>query len=636
MKGSSSRYAGWSLIEQLSAVEGQSKLAETEYAQPAIFAIEVALARLWGSWGIVPTTIIGHSAGEVAAAHIAGVLSLEEALRVVVARGRLMQAATGHGRMAAVHLPPSIVAKDLAPYGTRLSIAAINSPESTVISGDPSAVEELLRSWLGRGIGCRLLPVNYAFHSAQMRTYSEELVRVLGSVETHQEKIPIISTVWGRVSRGEEFDAAYWGRNIRRTVLFSAAVQAAKELELRTFLEVGPHPVLLSSVGECMGGGKPDNLIPSMRRNQEELPVILSSLGTLYAAGYPVAWESVYSRHAPPVSLPAYPYQRQRFWIETRSSQRKNTLHPLLGARLRSPSIHGAVFESQIDLRSLPYLTDHKIEGRLLVPMTAFLEMAQRAVCEASGRSRTLADVTILEPLEVQEDAICTVQAIVENDDVRIFSLHNDEWKLHVTARVIESASESVPRVLPDAVLASSGPHYARLANFGMEFGPAFRTVEGLYTGPGQAWARVRLQDAEKREAARYLFHPALLDGCLQAVVAATSETLEGLYLPFSLDRLEIQPELPSKDTVWAQASLRPSTNPDLVTADIAIRDDAGALLARLSGFHLKRRNAARSKTYVLEWRRATTDRPEPTGSGTWLILSDNHAAATALANALA
>ena len=630
------RYANWSLIEQLSAPEGQSKLAETEYAQPAIFAIEVALARLWESWGIVPAAIIGHSAGEIAAAHIAGVLSLNDALRIVVARGRLMQAATGHGKMATVRLPPSIVAKDLAPYGTRLSIAAINSPESTVISGDSDAVEGLLQGWLGRGIECRLLPVNYAFHSAQMRTYSEELVRVLGSVETHPERIPIISTVVGKVARGQEFDASYWGRNIRRTVLFGAAVQAAMDLELRTFLELGPHPVLLSSVGECLGGvGKPENLIASMRHNQDELPVILSSLGKLYAAGCPVAWESVYSRPAPPVSLPAYPYQRQRFWVETRTAQRKNILHPLLSARLRSPSIHGTVFESTLDLRSLPYLADHKIEGRLLVPMTAFLEMAQRAVCEVCGGSQALADVTILDPLELHEDSICTVQVTVENDGVRIFSLHDEEWKLHVTARVIEAAHELEPRALPDAVLAGSGPHYARLANFGMEFGPAFRTVEGLCTSPGQAWARVRLQAPEKRDATRYLFHPALLDGCLQAAVAAAPEALEGLYLPFSLDRWEIQQPLPSKDTVWAQASLRPLLHPDLVTADIVIRDDAGALLARLSGFHLKRRGAARSKTYMLEWRRASRGQPATASAGTWLILSDNHAAAAALVKSL-
>jgi len=630
--------AGWSLVEQLAAVE-TSKLSDTEFAQPAIFAIEVALARLWQSWGVVPAGIIGHSAGEVAAAHIAGVLSLEEAVRIVALRGRLMQGATGQGKMAAVHLPASRVAKDLAPYGARVSIAAINSPESTVIAGDPDSVDELVRGWLGRGIGCRLLPVNYAFHSSQMRPYSEELARALGSVETRAAKIPVVSTVFGRITRAEEFDAAYWGRNILRTVLFSDAVLAATDLQLRTFVEIGPHPVLLHSVGECLGADNhgPENLIASMRRNQDELPVLLSALGTLYTTGCPVEWKSVYRKPAPAVPLPTYPYQRQRFWLEkgltTGPATKKDVLHPLLGTRLRSPSIRGAVFESQLDLRSLPYLADHRIEGRMLAPMTVLLEMGQRAAREASGGSPVLADVTVLDSLELRDDTVCTVQVVVENDDLRIFSLQGEAWKLHVTARVTEAGSQHASIPLPVGSFIGPDRHYARLASFGIEFGSAFRTVENLRTGDGEAWVRVRLQAAEQRESGRYLFHPSLLDGCLQAAVAAAPDTLEGLYLPFGLDRFEIWE--PAKDTVWAHASLRPSGNPDLLSADIVIGNESGAVLARLSGLRLKRRSAGRSKSYVVDWRTAVRDRPVPALPGTWRIVSDDPAAAAALVKAL-
>jgi len=626
------RCAGWSLIERLLEPAADTKLADTEYAQPAIFAVEVALARLWESWGVKPGAVMGHSGGEVAAAHLAGVLSLDEAVRVVVNRGRLMQAATGLGKMAVAHLPAALVARDLAAAGSKVSIAAINSPESTVISGAADEVDALAAMWRGRGVGCRPMPVNYAFHSGQMQSYSDELVRVLGSVETRQESVPIVSTVAGRAASGMEFDAAYWGRNIRRTVQFAAAVEVAAGMGLKTFLEIGPHPVLLTSVGECLGShGAPTCLVPSLRRNQDEKTSMLASLGALYVAGYPVAWQAVYSDPAPPVSLPAYPYQRRRFWAARPAAAPANSLHPLLGTRLRSPSIRGAAFEAEIGAASLPYLFDHRIEGAALLPMAAFLEMVQQAAWKASA-GRALVDVAVLEPLVLPEDASVTVQVVIEEDRFGVHSLSGEVWKLHASGRIADpEPREGPPDLAGGPPLADAQPHYAGMQAQGAAFGPAFQTIQALRVEPGAAAAHVRLQDSEKTQAALYRIHPALLDGCLQAAAAAAGNR-EGLYLPFGVDSFESFRDAGTE--AWATASLRGSEAADVLSADIDIRDNEGILLARVGGLRLKRRAGAAGSMYRVEWRRAPRGAAMDPAGGRWLVVAANGAAAQ-LADAL-
>ena len=312
-------WAGWSLIKQLSAPEAESKLADTEYAQPAIFALQVALARLFESWGVKPAAVIGHSAGEIAAAHLAGALEISEAARIVVLRGRLMAPGAGQGKMAAVRLPFATVFQELAQHRGRVSVAAVNSPQSTVISGDTEAVDALMKKWRERGISSVQLPANYAFHSAQMDPFVTELMRELGTVNSGATKVPMISTVLGKMATGTPFDAAYWSRNIRASVQFSAAVEAASTLGFGTFLELGPHPVLVGSIGEHLTAtGEQVAAVGSLRRGQAEHTTLLSSLGQLHVSGYPIAWKALYPYSTPPVPLPGYPYQKQRFWFERR------------------------------------------------------------------------------------------------------------------------------------------------------------------------------------------------------------------------------------------------------------------------------------------------------------------------------
>jgi len=309
--------AGWSLLEELNLPEERSRLAETEIAQPAIFAIQVALVALWKTWGISPDCVIGHSVGEIAALHVAGVLDLPEAVRIVFHRAKIMQRATGNGRMAAVSLGEEEAARLVAPYGSRLGIGAINGPRNVVLSGEGNALDEVLANLQRRDVGYRMLPVNYAFHSAQMASLRDEFVMALGDVRTTDPSISFISTVSGTCEMARP-DAKYFGRNVREPVRFAAAAQEMLQ-ECNLIVEIGPHPVLAAAIADC---ALPQERVPlvlaSLRRARPERETMLQACAAAYAAGCDIDWKNVQAGPGQIVDLPAYPWQRRRHWIQVR------------------------------------------------------------------------------------------------------------------------------------------------------------------------------------------------------------------------------------------------------------------------------------------------------------------------------
>jgi acyl transferase domain-containing protein/acyl carrier protein/ubiquinone/menaquinone biosynthesis C-methylase UbiE len=311
------RHIAWDLLEELRRDEATSRLDETEIAQPALFALQVALVTVWRSWGIEPDALIGHSVGEVAAAHLSGALSFDDAIKVICHRGRLMQRATGLGKMAAIELPEAEVEKWLRPYRDLVSPAAINSPTSTVISGDSAAIDQIMAAAKNRGIRAKILPVNYAFHSPQMEPLGNKMVEAVSGLITRTASIPVYSTVTGAQGTDQDFDAAYWGRNIRQTVLFAAAVRAMLDSGFNTFVELSPDPVLSSMVLQS-AAGLPESLLilPSLRKGQPDRLQMLKSLTSLFVAGAEINWQGVYPAGGRVVPLPLYPWQRKRFWLD--------------------------------------------------------------------------------------------------------------------------------------------------------------------------------------------------------------------------------------------------------------------------------------------------------------------------------
>ena len=320
------RHADWDLLEELTRDEAGSRLGETEIAQPALFSLQVALAAVWRFWGIEPHALIGHSVGEVAAAHLGGVLSFEDAVKVICHRGRLMQRATGLGKMAAIELPEADIQNLLESYRDRVSTAAINSPTSTVISGDAAAIDEIVAAAKSCGYRSKVLPVNYAFHSPQMEPFGTLMAEAVSGLEAQAASVPVYSTVRGAETMGEDFGALYWGQNIRQTVRFAAAVRAMLDAGINTFVELSPQAVLSSMIFQCAAPlAKNVQVLPSLRQGRPERFQMLKSLGALFVAGAEIDWQGVYPGGGRVVPLPLYPWQRKRFWIDVGGPLEPNT-----------------------------------------------------------------------------------------------------------------------------------------------------------------------------------------------------------------------------------------------------------------------------------------------------------------------
>jgi acyl transferase domain-containing protein/surfactin synthase thioesterase subunit len=344
------KYVSWTLLDELEKPEEHSRLAETKVVQPALFAIQVALVKLLKSWGVRPDAVLGHSVGEVAAAHVAGMLSLDEATRLVAWRGRIMQKATGLGKMVWVALPAEEAARAIAGREDVLSIGAVNDPGSVVLSGETAAVDEVVEGLVQRGIQARALRVNYAFHSPQMAPLAGELAAALGRIKPQRGVVPLYSTVTGATVEGEGLHPAYWARNMREPVQFARAVASAFGDGNRLFLEIGPHPVLSTNLAQCFAAEKEEGVVAfTLRRRTDERRSMLDALATLYMHGVDPDWKAVQPRDGRHASLPTYPWQRQRFWVE--------------GATVRAPAPRAATDPLDDDVYEVAWEKKDRVAG---------------------------------------------------------------------------------------------------------------------------------------------------------------------------------------------------------------------------------------------------------------------------------
>jgi acyl transferase domain-containing protein/acyl carrier protein len=620
------RLATWSLMDELTADASRSRLDETEITQSTLFAVQVALASLWRSWGVVPDAVVGHSVGEVAAAYTAGVLSLRDAVRVVFQRGRLMQRVSGEGRMAAVELPLAEAERVVAGYGGQLSVAAVNSPRTVVLSGEAAALEDVLDSLRRMDVFVSHLRVNCAFHSRQMEPFRERLVESLSGLEPQPAIIPIVSTVTGEYGDGQDFDAVYWGRNLVEMVRFADAVEALAEDEHSIFLEIGPHQILSRDIERCFSQrGEQGIALASLRRHREERATMLASLGALYVSGYPVDWSQLYPRAGRCVGLPSYPWQRKRYWMKTSQDDERTrrvaptpdvtgrSRHPLLSHRLRTGV---PIFEAQLSTARLPYLSEHRINGEAMLPGAVYLETALAATANVSGaESYAVDDVIFHQPLILNESESRTIQLILSTANAgetsfQLFSRKEDEqeeqevsWNLHAEGRVHgiglhqdtrahdvgSSLKEIQSRLKEEEPVAD---FYRRLRERGFDCGPSFRGIERLWRREGEALGRIRLPANLVTETELYQIHPALLDACFQVAGAALPDEGplgEGLYLAMGLDALRLYVSRPR--SMWSHAviSQRDEAKAETFAVNLRLFDDGGKLVAEVRGLRFTR-----------------------------------------------
>ncbi len=398
---------GGSLLDAFALRDDGGTPAWTEsmgFAQPALFALQYALAQMWRSWGIEPNAVLGHSLGEYAAACVAGVLRLEDAVKLVAARSRLMDALPPGGVMYAVFAPEEQVSAAVAPYGDRAAIAAINGPQTTVISGTAEAVEAVVAALAQQKIRSRRLAVAQGAHSPLIDGVLDEFEAVAATVNFNEPQIALVSSLYGRmVQPGEVTNAGYWRRHLRQPVRFADAMAALYADGNDVFIEIGPNPTLIAMGQRCLPDGRPVGLgvwAPSLRQGSEEWRQVLDSAAALFVYGVGIDWAAVDRHNARRrVVLPTYPFERQRYWFRTTAvtvkvprSRRaakgtRSQGHPLLGEQLRSPALQDFVFETQIGREQPAYLSHHSIFGVVILPSPAYLEMALRAAQELFGGS---------------------------------------------------------------------------------------------------------------------------------------------------------------------------------------------------------------------------------------------------------
>ncbi|MBI4470556.1 MAG: SDR family NAD(P)-dependent oxidoreductase [Acidobacteria bacterium] len=595
--------ATWSLMEELTADEARSRLHETSIGQPAIFALQVGLTALWRSWGVEPDAVVGHSVGEVAAAYVAGVLNLEDAVRVIFHRGRCMDLASSKGRMLGVGVPLEQAQELIVGYEKVVSVAAVNSPVSVTLSGEPEALEEIHHSLDEQRIYASYLRVNYAFHSPQMDPVRDELLASLGDLKPNRADKPIFSTVTGRLAESSEFDAAYWWHNVRRQVRFAPAIDALIEAGHHVFLELSPHPVLASAVTECLQTRQqPGLVIPSLRRKTNERHQTLTSLGALYTWGVGVNWKGLYPDSGSRLKLPRYPWQHESYWHEAegaRAARLGVEVHPLLGRRLNSADPSWRV---EISRGAFPYLQDHRVQGHVVFPAAAYVEMAFAAARETWGPGTyVVEDIDFQKALFIPENAeapILQTTFYPEDSSFRIYSRlkkSDKQWTLHTSGKIrcepeisinadrrIDRAS--IQRDCPEEI--TKAVCYQKIKDRGLHFGAAFQGIDWVWRRDGEALAEVsapELLRADEEE--DYLIHPAVLDSCLQVISESISSTGPDsdteVYLPVRISQVRFFGRPGNR--IWSHARLLKKTAKSL-EADIELLDQAGNLLVEIRG----------------------------------------------------
>jgi len=424
---------------------------DTLYTQPALFAVECALARLWASWGIEPDAVMGHSVGEFAAAAVAGLIDPHDGLRLVAARARLMQALPRNGSMRVVFADRTRVEAAVAPYQGRVAIAANNGPSNTVISGETAAVETIAADLRSAGIATSPLNTSHAFHSPLMEPMVAAFRSELDRISFGRPRMPIVSNVTGRVGDETMRDPRYWCRHILEAVQFAAGIDTLHALGARRFVEVGPRPDLIAMARRVLTADESVVWVPSLQPRQPALTSMLEGAAMLWVRGARVAWQAVddpRARHR--VSLPSYPFERQRFWIdesEPLTSAADPSAHPLLGRRLAA-SAHAPdtySWESSLSVDRLPYLAGHSVLGSTVLPYAAFVEMALAASAQVSGgRTHRVTGLQLHHPVVLSQGGRAQLQAVLDRTE-------GGAWRFRVYNRVGSSWTLSSSAVLSEA-----------------------------------------------------------------------------------------------------------------------------------------------------------------------------------------
>lgn len=583
--------------------EAARLLDQTEFTQPALFALEVALYRQWERWGLVPDLLVGHSIGELAAAHVAGVLSLADACALVAARGRLMQSAPAGGAMFSIGARDSVVAELLAGMEDCLAIAAINDPEQTVISGDAAAAEGVARELQAQGKKVHRLRVSHAFHSPHMNGILEEYRRVAQTLTYHAPRIPVLSNLTGKlVSEEQMCSPAYWVRQLRGAVRFRDCIRNAEAAGADRYVECGPRGALSAMAANTTTSAK-STFIASLRDGREE-DSLMDAVGRAHVAGMTFDWSAVLAgAGARRIALPTYSFQRKSYWLGGPQREEKNAeslglrhvAHAMLGAEIALPE-GGFLFTARVSRSDVPWLPDHAIFDRIILPGMSLLDMLATAGRRVGAPQ--IRRMSLQAPLIVPRDGAALVQITLDPADTngqRAFRVHaraveagtEGPWTLHASGALEAETAISGDRELavwppPGSTPVELDGFYERLAARGLQYGPAFRALREAHRHGADVYGTLELPAGQ--DTAGYRIHPALLDAGLHLLFAGAQAGTTDVLVPFELQHARMADIAAPPREVRAHLVLGGTDASGLPSrASISFHDTNGVLLAAVT-----------------------------------------------------
>ena len=618
----------------------EALLGRTVFAQAGLFAVEFSLFRLVESWGIVPDYLVGHSIGELVAACVAGAFSLADAARLVAARGRLMDALPEGGAMVSLETTADVVEMCLAAFEGRVSIAAVNGPESVVISGEEAAVLEVAEL---TGAKSKRLRVSHAFHSPLMDGMLEEFGEVARSISYGVPIIPVVSNVTGRLAQDAELSSPeYWVGHVRGAVRFSDGIATLEAAGVRRFVEVGPGGVLSALGAECVSPDANTAFVPLLRKDRGEAVSVLAGVGRLHAEGGTVDWPAVFrGRGGRRVDLPTYAFQRQRYWLEVpdavgdvASAGLGSPGHPLLGAAVELADSDGLVLTGRLSVRSQPWLADHAVSGAVIFPGTAFLELAVQAGDQVGCDH--VEELTLEAPLILTGTSSVSVQISVEAPDERgnrslgvwsrpLNAAPETPWTRHASGLLSTTAvdgSYDLGGVWPPegATAVDVEDLYERFAENGFAYGPAFQGLKAAWLRGDEVFAEVRLPQGQRSAAAAYGLHPALLDAALHTIALGPMLQAGEGRLPFSWNGVSLHAS--GADEVRVRLTPKGTD-----TIALTVADAIGQPVASVDSLVLRKRperlgaaEAVDRSLYRLDWVATPAPAAVPDGE-TWALL---------------
>ena len=555
-------FVDWSLTDVLRGAPDAPGMDRVDVVQPVLFAIMVSLAELWKSVGVRPDAVIGHSQGEIAAAYVAGALSLRDAVKVVTLRSKLLRSVAGPGGMVAIACGVDRVRELLAAYGNRLAIAAVNGRSAVVVSGEVAALDELIGFCADLDMRTRRIDVDYASHSAEVESIRGELAEALAGIEPRSSRAVFFSTVTGSRLNTAGLDAEYWYRNIRHTVQFDQAVRSACEHGYRTFIESSPHPALIAGIedtfNDCVASsaaeaGNGPIVVPTLGRDDGGLQRFLTSAATAFAAGVAVDWRGVLDGAAF-VELPTYAFERRRFWLsgggiaaaDAAGLGLATSEHALLGAVVDLPASGGIMLTGRLSPNLQGWLRDHAVSGMAVFPGAGVVELVIRAGDEVG--CPVVDELTLQAPLSLPDSGSVAVQVVVgpldETDgsgqrSVSVFSRADSAsaWVCHaegtLTPGAVDPAADLSVWPPAGAIAVDTTEGYERLAERGYGYGPAFRGLTAAWVRGDEVFAEVKLPDAAGGVTG-FGIHPALLDAAMHALIVADQADSSDVLVPFS------------------------------------------------------------------------------------------------------